>query len=117
MSDVRLIDANALYKKINESIKQALEWENEAIEKKDIHEVKYAIDTKRSLLSMLSRVLEEPTIDAQSVRYGKWIETVVRGTPSICCSMCGSESPVCYPLNFCPDCGAEMCGGDRNETD
>ena len=52
--------------------------------------------------------------DWQPVRRGKWVETVVRGTPSTYCSMCGSESPVYYPLNFCPDCGAEMCGGDTD---
>lgn len=46
--------------------------------------------------------------DWRPARRGKWVETVVRGTPSIYCSMCGSESPVYYTLDFCPNCGAKM---------
>ena len=57
MLDVRLIDANALCKGINESIKMALDWENEAQEMNDTIGVKYAIDTRRSLLSMMERFL------------------------------------------------------------
>lgn len=74
MPDVRLIDADALCRKISESIRQANEWEDEAREKKDTHGVKCAIDTRRSLISMLSRVKEEPTIDAQPVKHGKWVD-------------------------------------------
>lgn len=105
MSDIRLIDANALIEKL-QSYYESLNPEvySEYIRR---HEASFCI----------AELTNTPTIDAQPARYGKWVETVVRGTPSIYCSMCGSESPVCYPLNFCPDCGAEMCGSDRNETD
>lgn len=72
MPDVRLIDANALCKGINESIKMSLDWESEAHEMNDTTGVKYAIDTRQSLLAMLERVVEEPTIDAQPVKQGNW---------------------------------------------
>jgi hypothetical protein len=123
MPDVRLIDADALCRKISESIRQANEWENEAREKKDTHGVKYAIDTRRSLLSMLSRVQEEPTIDAQPVKQGKWIttqKTIDDGFTT--CSYChrefyiddlvhvGNEDGFC---EFCPSCGSDN-RGDAN---
>ena len=46
-----------------------------------------------------------PTIDAEPVKHGKWIE----GELYIKCSECG------YPVghlsdNFCPNCGADMRG-------
>lgn len=106
MPDVRLIDANAVCRKISESIRQANEWENEAREKKDTHGVKYAIDTRRSLLSMLSRVQEEPTIDAQPVKHGKW-ET--KG--GVHCTRCGwrPTGRICDLFTaYCAGCGAKM---------
>lgn len=67
--EVRLIDANALIKDISESIRLADEWEKESHEKKDRHGLKCATDTRRSLMAMLSRVKEFPTIEAAP----KWI--------------------------------------------
>lgn len=72
MPEVRLIDANALIKNIAESIRLADEWEKESHEKKDKHGIKCAIDTRRALMAMISRVKEAPTIKPE-VRHGRWI--------------------------------------------
>ena len=109
MPEVRLIDANALIKDIVESIRLADEWEKEAREKKDKHGIKCAIDTRRSLLAMISRVKEAPTVEAEPVRHGRW---VVRGQ-EIYCSECDTES-LYNPFGaskfsrLCPNCGAQM---------
>lgn len=121
MPDVRLIDANALCKKINSSIKLALEWENEAREKKDTHGVKCAIDTRRALLAMLSRVQEEPIIEVQPVKHGHWVELPKELNPNELPCQCSNCKHVVsfyygYPKSkFCDECGAKM-DGDADET-
>lgn len=122
MPDIRLIDANALCKGINESIKMALDWENEALEQKDTCGVKHAIATRQSLLAMLERVVEEPTIDAQPVKRGHWInhfDDLFPEESTIECSVCHENSSANMPHdNFCPNCGAKMGGdADGNEND
>lgn len=107
--DVRLIDADALCRKISESIRQANAWENEAREKKDTHGVKCAIDTRRSLLSMLSRVQEEPTIDAQPVKHAKWI-VPKNDDEQPYCSVCNWHAYGDLFTDYCPGCGAYMVG-------
>ena len=120
MPEVRLIDANALIKDIAESIRLADEWEKEAREKEDEHGIKCAIDTRRALFAMISRVKEAPTIEAEPVRRGEWHECWYSDT--VCASICtncgkaatqarmivGQElmTNVRYPL--CPNCGARM---------
>ena len=52
-----------------------------------------------------------PTIDAEPVKHGKWIE----GELYIKCSECG------YPVghlsdNFCPNCGAKMERSEESEN-
>jgi hypothetical protein len=64
MTDVRLIDANSVCKKIVESIRCAEEWANEAREQQDIIGLQYASDTYSSLISMLERIQNEPTVEA-----------------------------------------------------
>lgn len=57
--------------------------------------------------------------DAEPTIHGKWIETTVRGSYAICCSVCGSENEVITSSNFCPNCGAEMSleiESDNNEN-
>lgn len=111
---MRLIDADALIKDIAKSIRLADEWEKESHEKKDKIGLKYAIDTRRSLLSMISRIKEAPTIDAEPVRHGHWI---IRGG-DMWCSECGYEDvtengePEDY--HYCPHCGTKMDGGDSD---
>ena len=78
MPDVRLIDANALIKDIAESIKLADEWEAESHKKLDKHGLKCAIDTRRALLSMISRVKDAPTVEAiPSERWKELKDTII----------------------------------------
>lgn len=64
MADVRLIDANSVCKKIAESIHDAEEWINEAKERQDFHGLRCASEAKTSLLAMLARIHDEPTVEA-----------------------------------------------------
>ena len=58
-------------------------------------------------------VNEQPTVDAQPVRRGEWIEDVAYydedGCPCVItrCNQCGEPNPV---SKFCPHCGAFMKG-------
>lgn len=72
MADVRLIDANSVCKKIAESIRHAEEWANESKEQQDTHGLRCATEVKTSLLAMLARIHDEPTVEAEPVNSG-WI--------------------------------------------
>lgn len=57
-----------------------------------------------------------PTVDAEPVRHGKWIEVDV-GDCCYRCSECGFIRDA-YLLdigNYCPKCGAKMDEGKENE--
>lgn len=63
-------------------------------------------------------VLEEPGAE----RHGTW-KAVFHFAPYQACSVCGFEMPMVAGENveeirlyrYCPDCGARMDGGDRDE--
>lgn len=127
MLEVRLIDANALIKDIAESIRLADEWEKEAREKEDQHGIKCAIDTRRSLLAMISRVKEAPTIEAKPVRRGRMIES--RYPNENKCSECGQvfrddigfiiqdDGGVFRYPKRCPECGCYWDGSADNDSE
>lgn len=102
---MRLIDADWLKEKIKSEYNfnpRANQKRSEMLIEKNLkiifHDINEFID-------------KAPTINAQmegGTSVGKWIETVVRGTPSIYCSECGSEGFAHCSLNFCPNCGAKM---------
>lgn len=117
---MRLIDADALIKDIAESIRLADEWEKESRKKKDNHGLKCAIDTRRSLMAMISRVKEAPTIEAEPVRHGRWIECdykhmehgMIETEPKagLCCSECRTafqKKKMTYK-QYCAACGTRM---------
>ena len=53
-----------------------------------------------------------PTVDAESVRHGHWID--VNGDGSLWrCSVCGETQ--CCASNYCGDCGAKMGEEKENE--
>ena len=59
---------------------------------------------------------EAPTIDAEPVRHGKWIEEI----GMFMCSECGdawssSDAKMIFGFNYCPNCGAKM--ESEHETD
>ena len=107
---MRLIDADALIKDIAESLRFADEWEKESHEKKNKHGLKCAIDTRRSLLAMISRIKEAPTIDAEPVRHGRWEE--IGGyepeNQGFACSVC--DFATTDKSRFCPNCGSKNEG-------
>lgn len=67
--DVRLIDANSVCKKIVKSIRCAEEWANEAKKQQDTHGLRCATEAQTSLLAMLARIHDEPTIEAEPCTF------------------------------------------------
>lgn len=57
-----------------------------------------------------------PTADVSPVRHGHWEELDEEGC--YCCSACGNPwiiidgTPQDNDMNFCPNCGAKMDGGE-----
>lgn len=41
-------------------------------------------------------------------KKGHWEEFVVRGSKTLCCSVCGADSGTILESCFCPNCGADM---------
>ena len=112
MQKVRLIDANALFNDLKESAKSAREWREETQDE----EIKIRAEQAHgTFIECALRVRNAPTIEAEPVRYGRWI---VRGQ-DIYCSECNDES-LYNPFgaskfsDFCPNCGARMDGGADN---
>lgn len=81
----RIIDADKAVDRIAELIEQ--EWGYEGIKE----DVKKIFD-------------EQPTVDAEPVRHGKWIKT---GSFTCECSECNHRTVESY-ANYCPNCGADM---------
>lgn len=90
---MRLIDKDALI----ESIKHGL-WDWETVN---------GIESRTVLEQTIQDIRNEPTIDAEPVRHGKWIEND-NGTYS--CSECKSWIPKeqHYYARYCLHCGAKM---------
>lgn len=87
---MRLIDADELRKEID---KQAYPYKDSTAN--DIY------------FSVLHLLVNAPTVDSESIKYGKWIE----GADGSCmCSECGKV--IRYTIGYyCPNCGAKMEGG------
>ena len=103
MSDVRLIDANAMRDDWLEN------GENE-----------YIYDTN----AVLESIDSQPTIDAVPVVHGRWIrvnEEQVYFNVEYVCSECqfvvavsGVGTPILYGYKYCPNCGAKMDAKDMD---
>ena len=59
----------------------------------------------------LSDIENAPTVDAEPIKHGEWIESKVGGYDK--CSVCGE--PTLAKYNFCPNCGAKMDGESKEE--
>ena len=60
------------------------------------------IEIRKAIMKMIQ---EAPTVDAEPVRHGYWID--VNGDGSLWrCSVCGETQ--CCNSNYCGDCGAKM---------
>lgn len=57
----------------------------------------------------VSDIDEEPTIEVEPVRHGRWINPYINfyGHPCHCCSECGFKASY-QDKNFCPNCGCKM---------
>ena len=60
-----------------------------------------------------------PAADVAPVRHGRWIDAYpdVEPNPMFMygiCSECGFEQGISKYLNYCPNCGARMDGGNDN---
>ena len=62
-----------------------------------------------TLASMNDSLKSIPAADVRPVVRGKWI----KNGWSIRCSECGHDMPFSV-RNFCPNCGADMRGGEDN---
>ena len=57
---------------------------------------------------------ELPAADVRPVVQGRWIKpTRVPDSMLDECSICGFDAGA-YTFNFCPNCGAQMIGGDED---
>ena len=104
MPEVRLIDANAAADKIMR------ETENRA---DDLNMIGIALMI--GITKMLRDENDFPTIEAEPVRHGHWIECTSRGSYSIYCSYCGSHKETICQSEYCPTCGARMDESQEEE--
>lgn len=60
-------------------------------------------------LSIKSALDEEPAIEAEPVRHGRWVNSYINfyGHPCHCCSECGFKASY-QDKNYCPNCGCKM---------
>ena len=63
----------------------------------------------------------EPTVDAVEVVHGRWESTRFGDIRIATCSACGAKQGLYINgrvpnLNYCPNCGAKMDGGNEDDT-
>lgn len=87
---MRLIDADELYKKALDIIKDEASYKAFAI---------------------VNAISTAPTIEAEPVRHGKW-ERPTNSKIARYCSLCGTRHILGSANNFCHNCGAKIDGGE-----
>lgn len=100
MSD--LISREALLKEFNQT---AIEWLQDGT-----YQLQFAAGVMCEVMEM---VTEAPTVDAEPVVHGHWIDAYPKIEPNPMfsygiCSVCGFEQSISYKLPYCPNCGAKM---------
>ena len=81
----------------------------------DANALKAKIETHDAVLGGHDRIYicglidDSPTIEAEPVRHGWWIDWSMWGESNYQCSECNAEMK--YKTNFCPRCGAKMQDG------
>lgn len=71
---------------------------------------------KSGVLGAILLIEAAPTVDAEPVRYGEWID--VRGGYLFECSKCKTQvnsKQFKSNLKYCPNCGAKMYEEGKNE--
>lgn len=97
---------------------------SDLISRGDVLELLYRLKEDRgcpknygTLLTIISRTWELPTVDAVEVVHGEWITKCMEGSWThyrYSCSNCGSGFD--SNSNYCPNCGADM-RGKKNASD
>lgn len=64
----------------------------------------------------LSEIDSAPTVDAEPVRHGRWVQHKGGYSDHYECTVCGKGIVLTAKFRYCPNCGAKM-GGDENATD
>lgn len=107
----RLIDADALYEKTAEWEAQALHMVEVTMNEEDKTEWRRwnVILTERSAFKF--DIADAPTIEPEQKR-GEWKDRGEDYMIRWICSECGRKETHVY--NFCPDCGADMRGGETD---
>lgn len=104
MSDMRLIDADALKK--NMGVAEAVKHGN-----KTEKDWQYSYNTLMRY-EIADAIDDAPTIDAVPVVHARWIKIDSSGCNYWKCSACGYPVGVwSYGSHYCPHCGAKMDGG------
>lgn len=101
MPDVRLIDANAVLKEIKETYCT------------DCNNYNGVICRACNWMDAMDYIEDAPTIYAQPVKRGKWIDSGINGT--VQCSECKftdffAKRDRVMLFGYCPNCGAKMEG-------
>ena len=70
--------------------------------------------------SVLEYVENLPSADVAPVRHGRWVDAYpdIEPNPMFMygiCSECEFEQGISKYLNYCPNCGAKMDGGVKND--
>ena len=104
MPDVRLIDANVLLKTLSDLKYECINQKQKAACNAVLHDF------------MPQIINDEPTIEAQPVKHGKWVELPKALNPNELPCQCSNCKHVVsfyygYPKSkFCDECGAKMDG-------
>lgn len=68
-------------------------------------------DSDKFTVGDIMKVIEnQPTVEAESVRHGHWIDNDIDPEAWNFCSVCGEQAIDNY--DYCPNCGAKMDGGE-----
>ena len=110
---MRLIDADALYDDVMERYCKDCEKRKgmKRGKRRMIYEIGEAPCRACYVDDVKMELDEAPTIDAESVRCGKWKhieEYKGAGFGFLKCSVCGN--PLWFTTKYCPNCGAKMEG-------
>lgn len=106
-NEVRLIDANALHKILEEAQDGTRRIYSSLVDYRDKEVCKGELGT----YARAKRMVEDaPTIDLESLRpKGRWVQRVLTGKQgSATCSECNTTWDA--QSNYCPNCGAKMEG-------
>ena len=102
---MRLIDADSLKCKFEKAQAKALKDDR--------------LDLFGALVAIIRAVDEEPTVDAEPVRNGRWEKSPTGNGFFVYCSECGAAADVFLAHRYkgCPFCLCEIDGGAEENAD